>query len=277
VSSASGGAISDTTAGPGGDSPAAGGANGVAGLGVAHAGASAGGAGEGADGGDVAGSTDVAGSGGAGEDHDKIVLFDGSPETFSNWHPRNGGMQAENPWINNGDGTMTVNYARLDDIVSKTPFTNVFVHLEYWSPKYDYSPGTHFTMRGNSGVFLKGSYELTIVDTFGLTPQPYEEEGFCGAINDVSKPLAPACKPGGEWNAYDIEFRAQVCANGVKTLSAEFVEVRLNGILVQQHVAVDHVTQAGLSETCEPRGILLQATSTIVPVSFRNIWAIPRN
>jgi hypothetical protein len=273
--SASGGAASD--AGAGGNSQPAGGSNGVAGSGVTPGGspATAGGGGGVANGGVASGG--VGGTGGvagAGEDPNKIVLFDGSEQSFNSWYPRNGGMKAPNPWTNNGDGTMTV---KGDDILTKMPFTNVFVHLEYWSPKFDYSPGTDFTQRGASGVFLNGSYELVIVDTFGLSLEPGHENAYCGAIHTISDPLVSACKPGGEWNAYDIEFRAEVCTAGVKTTNAEFVEVRLNGILVQQNVAVAHVTQAGLNETCEARGVLLQNVSTVVPVSFRNIWAIPRD
>jgi hypothetical protein len=77
-------------------------------------------------------------------------------------------MTAANPWTNNGDGTMTVKDGG-GDIVSKMSFTNVFVHVEYWSPKFDYPRHTEFRQRGNSGAFLKASYELVIVDTFGLT------------------------------------------------------------------------------------------------------------
>jgi hypothetical protein len=154
--------------------------------------------------------------------------------------------------------------------------------VEYWSPKYNYYSGTYYAARGASGVFMKGSYNVVIVDTFGLSAADYnseELEAFCGAIYYISAPLVfSACKPGGEWNAYDIEFRDQVCTNGVKTKDAEFVEVKLNGILVQQHVAAPHVTLAGMTDTCEPRGVMLQDSGfTLVPVSFRNIWAIPRN
>lgn len=269
-----GGAASD--AGAGGRSQPVGGSNSVAGSGVTQGGSPAGGGGGVASGG-VAGTSGVGGTGGvagSGEEPNKVVLFDGSQQTFNGWYPRNGGKNAANPWTNNGDGTMTV---KGDDIITKLAFTDVFVHLEYWSPKFDYPPSTDFTQRGASGVFLKGSFELAIVDTFGLSPEPYQANAFCGAIHTISAPLVSACRPGGEWNAYDIEFRAEDCTGGVKTSSAEFVEVRLNGILVQQDVAVDHVTQAGLTETCEPRGLLLQNISTIVPVSFRNIWAIPRD
>jgi hypothetical protein len=259
-----------------------GGASGVAGSDATQAGSPAGGAGGVTSVGGVAGAGGAggaggaAGTGGASEDPNKVVLFDGSQQTFDGWYPRNGGMNAANPWTNNGDGTMTVKSGG-GDILTKMPFTNVFVHVEYWSPKYDYPSGTYYAARAASGVFLKGSYRLVILDTFGLSTEfsPEEEEGFCGAIYYVSAPLVSACKPGGEWNAYDIEFKAEVCNDGVKTTSAEFVEVRLNGILVQQNVTVDHETQAGMPTTCEPRGVMLAEMATIVPVSFRNIWAIP--
>jgi len=262
-------------AGAAGNSHTAGGTSGVAGSDVTQAGAPAGSDGGAADGGGRGG---VAGAGGVGEDPNKVVLFDGSQQSFDSWYPRNSGMKAANPWTNNGDGTMTVNYgAGSSDIISKVSFRDVFVHLEYFSQKYDYRPGTYFQGRGASGVFLNGSYKLVILDTFGQSPEPGQEEGYCGAIHYVSAPLVSACKPGGEWNAYDIEFRAEVCSNGVKTTNAEFVEVWLNGTLVQQHVEVERPTQGGLDETCEPRGVLLQELTTLVPVSFRNIWAIPRN
>jgi hypothetical protein len=204
------------------------------------------------------------------------VLFDGSAETFDSWYPRNRGMAAANPWTNNGDGTMTVKSGG-GDIITEMSFTDVFVHVEYLTPKFDYSPTSDWHDRGASGVYLKGSYELVILDSFGLSADDGYEDAYCGAIRSISKPLVPACKMGGEWNAYDIEFRANVCTAGQKARNAEFVEVKLNGKLIQQNVAVDHRTQAGLSETCDPKGVMLRDVSTVVPVSFRNIWAIPRN
>ena len=53
--------------------------------------------------------------------------------------------------------------------------------------------------------------------------------------------------------------------------------VKLNGQVVQKNVEADGTTQAGLDESCDPQGVLLQDHSSILPVSFRNIWVIPRN
>jgi len=158
------------------------------------------------------------------------------------------------------------------DILTKMPFTNVFLHVEYRTPKIDVSPADP-QQRGNSGVYLKGSYEMQVLDTFGFAPA----NDYCGALYKIAAPLVSACKMAGEWNAYDIEFTANVCTNGTKTTNAKFVEVKLNDMLVQQNVVADHTTQAGLDETCDPRGVMLQDHQTVVPVSFRNIWAIPRN
>lgn len=220
-------------------------------------------------GGTGGGAGGTGGSGGSGNDPKKIVLFDGSDATFKSWKARNGGQ--DNPWTNNGDGTMTVK-AGTGDIITKMGFQDVFIHVEYRTPKID-APPADPQQRGNSGVYLKGSYEMQVLDTYNFAPQ----NDYCGAVYKIAAPLVSACKMAGEWNVYEIEFKANVCTNGAKSGSAKFVEVKLNDMLVQKDVTADHTTQAGLDETCEARGLMLQDHGTVVPVSFRNIWAIPRN
>ncbi len=257
----SGQAGSQTTAGAGGTGGGAGGTGGGAGGSSGGAGGTGGGA----------GGTGGGAGGAGGSDAGKVILFDGTPASFSSWYPRNGTMANANPWTNNGDGTMTVKSGG-GDILTKMAFSNVFVHVEYRTPKIDVSPADP-QQRGNSGVYLKGSYEMQVLDTFGFAVQ----NDYCGAVYKIAAPLVSACKMAGEWNVYEIEFQANVCTNNAKTTNAKFVEVKLNDMLVQQNVVADHTTQAGLDETCMPRGIMLQDHGTVVPVSFRNIWAIPRN
>lgn len=250
----SGQAGSQASGGTGGGM-AAGGSGGVpaGGSGGSTAGGSSGGSG---------------GSGGSSEEG-KIVLFDGSAETFKSWKSRNNNQ--DNPWTNNGDGTMTVK-GGTGDIITKMGFQNVFVHVEYRSPKFDVAPADP-QQRGNSGVYLKGSYEVQVLDTFGLQAK----DDYCGAIYKIAAPIKVACKMAGEWNSYDIEFKANTCANGTKNGNASFVEVKLNNEIIHQNQTADRTTQGGLAESCNPAGLLLQDHGTIVPVSFRNIWAIPRN
>jgi hypothetical protein len=225
----------------------------------------------------VAGSTAGAGGGsaGAGEIEKKIILFDGSEEGFSSWTSiRN---SSANPWRNNGDGTMTV-VATTGDIQSKQTFRDVFVHLEYATPRVPANAGNE---AGNSGVLLNGSYELQILDrdAFGMAPAALTE-AFCGAVYGLISPLELACYEAEVWNTYEIEFQAPICDEGNSrqvVTPARFIAVRLNGTLIHRNVDVPHQTQSGQDEGCEPRGLRLQDWSSVLPVSFRNIWAIPRN
>jgi hypothetical protein len=251
------GSVSTAGTGTGGAGNA--GSSGVAGGTTGGAGGTAGGSG---------GAGGTGGMGGTGTEN-KVILFDGSEATFKSWKARNGG--ADNPWTNNGDGTMTVK-GGTGDIITKMGYRDIFLHVEYRTPKIDVSPADP-QQRGNSGVYMKGSYEMQVLDTFGFAPK----DDYCGAVYKISAPLVSACKMANEWNTYDIEFKANVCTNGTKTTNAKFVEVKLNDMLVQKDVVADRKTEAGLDETCDPRGVLLQDHGTVVPVSFRNIWAIPRN
>lgn len=210
------------------------------------------------------------GAGGSGEDPNKKVLFDGSAETFSGWKSVRPNVVG-NPWKNNGDGTMTV-AQNTGDIQSTLAFNDVFVHLEYMSPRWVTAPSDD-QQRANSGVYMKGSYEVQILNTFGMAPA----NDRCGAIYGVRAPLETACFDAEEWNIYEIEFKAQTCNGNQKTGNARFIEVKLNGKVVQTNVDVPTTTQAGQPETCDPKGILLQDHATVVPVTFRNIWVIPRN
>ena len=228
-------------------------------------------------GGTGAGGTGTGGTGGGatgfcGSEAGKVMLFDGTDATFKNWYPRTGGMNAANPWTLNSDGTMTV---KGSDLISKMGFQNVCLHVEYQAPNFTYPAGTDAQQRGNSGVYLKASWELQVLDSYALGQV---KDDYCGAIYKVAAPLVSACKTGGEWNAYDIEFQANVCADGMTTTAAKFIKVNLNGTNVHNNVELPKAaaTQDGLTPTCEPRGVLLQNHGSLVPVSYRNIWAIPR-
>lgn len=236
------------------------------------AGSGSGGTGMGGTGGGAGGTGGGTNDSFCGTEEGKVMLFDGTEATFKNWYPRTGGMNAANPWTLNANGTMEM---KGSDIVSKMGFQNVCLHVEYQAPNFTYPAGTDEQSRGNSGVYLKASWELQVLDSFALGRV---DDDLCGSVYKVSPPLVSACKTGGEWNSYDIEFQANVCADGMTTTAAKFIKVNLNGVNVQNNVELPKAaaTQDGLTPTCEPRGVLLQNHGSIVPVSYRNIWAIPR-
>ena len=203
----------------------------------------------------------------------KIVLYDGTAATFNSWASvRN--PTGPNPWRNNADGTMTV-VTGSGDIQSKMKFQDLLVHVEYMTPVIQPSDtGATGQNRGNSGVYLKGSYEMQILDSYGMAPAI---DG-CGAIYGIKAPSETACFMGGQWNTYEIEFKANVCnASGQKTANARIVKATLNGKVVQQDFEVTRVTTAGQAESCTAAGLLLQDHSSFKPVIYRNIWVIPRS
>jgi hypothetical protein len=215
------------------------------------------------------------GTGGVGEEPEKVVLFDGSSESFGQWVSVRDGRTL-NPWKLNDDGTMTVQ-STTGDIESKRKFRDVFVHVEYVTPEFPSNVNPSGHERGNSGVVLNGSYELQIIDlaAFGLEPTPT----VCGAVYGVTAPLYVACHEQTVWNTYEIEFQAPICDDSNLTMvkaPARFVEVKLNGTVIHRNVDVLGPTLAGQAESCDRRGLRLQDWATYLPVSFRNIWAIPR-
>jgi hypothetical protein len=225
----------------------------------------------GSGGGDVGGSASTGGGGtgggggaGGGEPAGKIVIFDG--KNLDEWiSTRNGGPA---PWTLANDGSMEV-VPGTGDIITKQQWEDVFVHVEYKTPMLPASVGGQD--RGNSGVYLKGAYELQVLDTYG---QPPQNDG-CGSVYEVSAPLVVACFKEEIWNVYDIEFKApDYDANGTKLSNAVVVSAKLNDILVQTNVDVPGTTRAGLPEAAGPKGLMLQDHGN--RLWFRNIWVIPR-
>jgi len=134
----------------------------------------------------------------------------------------------------------------------------------------------------NSGVYLQGLYEVQIFDSWGTSEpmttsdggaiyhQWIEERGVGG-----SAPLVNAARRPGEWQSYQIWFRApRFDAAGKKIEPARFQRVLFNGQLVQKDVNVDGPTRAALS-TPEAAQHPLMLQGDHGPVAFRNIYVRP--
>jgi hypothetical protein len=205
-----------------------------------------------------------AGSDGGTPGEERVVLFDGTH--LDAWMSRNTGGPAG--WQRVADGSMVV-VGGTGDIVSRLEFEDVFVHAEYKTPMLP--ANVTGQDRGNSGIYLKGMYEVQVLDSFGREP---ELDG-CGSIYEVRAPLTVACYPQEVWNTYEIDFQApRYDAQGNKLSNARMLSVTLNGVVVQNDTEVPGATRAGNAEAPGPAGIMLQDHGN--PVSFRNIWVIPR-
>jgi hypothetical protein len=135
----------------------------------------------------------------------------------------------------------------------------------------------------NSGVYFMGRYEIQILDSWGATELRY---GTCGGIyarwiNNQSvgghPPRVNASRPPGEWQTYDVVFRApRFDEKGSKTANATFVSVIWNGQLVHENAEVDGPTRASMLNDEAPKGpLMLQGDHG--PVAYRNIRILDMN
>lgn len=186
---------------------------------------------------------------------DAIVLFDG--KDLSKWQAMNGGQA---PW-KLVDGAMEVSGG---SIRTKEEFGDVQLHVEWATPRDVQGEGQQ---RGNSGVYLQGRYEIQVLDSYQNKTYP---TGQAGAFYNNFPPLVNASLPPGQWQTYDIIFRAPKKGADGKILPGSFTVLH-NGVLVQDHVPVKgSTTAAAFSGEAAKGPLMLQDHGN--PVRFRNIW-----
>ncbi|HEY5061070.1 MAG TPA: DUF1080 domain-containing protein [Gemmatimonadaceae bacterium] len=195
---------------------------------------------------------------------DAIVLFDG--RSLSGWRSAD---SAAGParWKVSG-GYMEV-VAKTGAIQSTQAFGDVQLHVEWRAPT---PPSGESQERGNSGVFLMGRYEVQVLDSYHNVTYA---DGHAGAIYGQFPPLVNASRPPGEWQTYDIIFhRPRFDAAGTLLAPARMT-VFMNGILVQDDVALSgptaHQRRPPYVRHADALPIQLQDHGN--PVRFRNIWA----
>ncbi len=187
---------------------------------------------------------------------DAVVLFDG--KDMSQWE--------------NGDRwTVQDGYAvsKGGPIQSKAEFGDCQVHLEWSASEKVTGSGQG---RSNSGVFLMGTYEVQVLDSY--QNETYFD-GQCGAIYKQHPPLVNVCRKPGEWNSYDILWTAPRFQEG-KLVSPAYITVIQNGVVVQNHFELLGDTPFNRPPEYKPTanpdkgplGLQYHGNS----VRFRNIW-----
>ena len=128
--------------------------------------------------------------------------------------------------VENGVTTSTSNKKNQNHIVSKFHFRDADIHVEFLLPEKG---------PANSGVYIHGNYEVQIFNSYGKEKVTLED---AGSVYGFSKPLANACRKPGEWQVFDIRYRAPRRDDSGKIIENGAVTVWFNVQKVQDGAAV---------------------------------------
>lgn len=168
-----------------------------------------------------------------------IKLFNG--KDLTGWH-----AMGDNQWI--VESGVLKSPKSGSNLVSDEKFGDFKLHIEFRYPE-----------GSNSGIYLRGRYEVQVMDSKGAEPSDVEFGGIYGFL----EPNEMAAKSAGEWQEYDI------------TLIGRRVTVVANGITVINDQAIPGITGGALdSKEGEPGPFLIQGDHG--PIEYRNIIVVPR-
>jgi len=129
------------------------------------------------------------------------------------------------------------------NIISDETFTDFKIHVEF-----------RYAAHGNSGVYLRGRYEVQITDWYADTPP----KDVLGSIYGFIKPNESVTTKPNQWNTYDI------------TLVGRNVTIVVNGKTIVTNQEIPGITGGALnSREGEPGPIMLQGDHE--PIEYRNI------
>ncbi|MBA4053398.1 MAG: DUF1080 domain-containing protein, partial [Marivirga sp.] len=151
----------------------------------------------------------------------------------------------DNQWI--VEGGILKSPKSGSNLISDNTFNDFKLHIEFRYPK-----------GSNSGIYLRGRYEVQIADSKGLDADDGQFAGVYGFLpaNEM------VAKDPGEWQSFDI------------TLTGRMVTVVANGVTVISNQIIPGITGGALdSNEGEPGPLLIQGDHG--PVEFRNITLTP--
>jgi len=180
-----------------------------------------------------------------------IPLFNG--KDLTGWRLVEPG--ADNGWRSQ-DGVL-VNDATHEDGKPRKHFGNLRTEREF--EDFNLKLEARLAKGGNSGIYLRGIYEVQVADTYGKPLDPHN----MGAIYSRITPTVAAEKPAGEWQTLDI------------TLVDRHVTVVLNGRKIVDNQGIAGCTGGALwSDVSRPGPLYLQGDHT--GIEYRNIVLRPR-
>jgi hypothetical protein len=165
-------------------------------------------------------------------------LFNG--KDISGWH-----ASGQNQWV--AENGILRSPKSGSNLITDGTFSDFKLHIEFRYPP-----------NSNSGVYLRGRYEVQIEDDHGTEPV----RNVFSAIYGFLAPIEAMAKKPGEWQSYDI------------TLVGRLVTVVANGKTVICNQEIPGITGGALnSKEGEPGPIYLQGDHG--PIDYRNIILTP--
>jgi hypothetical protein len=134
-----------------------------------------------------------------------------------------------------------------NNLMTEKKFNDFKLHAEF-----------RIARRSNSGIYLRGRYEVQIEDNYNHEPDSHKIGGIYGFLTPSVNPA----KKAGEWQTFDITFVGRV------------VTIFLNGERIIDRQTIPGITGGALdSDEGSPGPILLQGDHG--PVEFRKLTLTP--
>ncbi len=204
---------------------------------------------------------------------DATVLFGKGDQ--NNFLSASGG---EPDWpVEDGSLVSTRGKGRTNHLVSALHFRDADLHVEFMLPEEG---------SGNSGIYIHGNYELQIFNSYGKDKLTQQE---MGSLYGFAAPLVNACRQPGEWQVFDIRYRAPRRDEAGQIVTRGAITAWLNGQKVQNKTRFGeprskyHPFRYGTTPYLKTIWEQQKATSVGPvflqdhdnPVRFRNVWVRP--
>ena len=162
-------------------------------------------------------------------------------KNLDGWHSQ----KPNNQWV--AEGGILKSPKPGTNLITDQKFDDFKLHIEFRYPE-----------EGNTGIYLRGRYEVQIEDSKGKEPASI----YLGGIYGFLTPNENVAKAPGEWQTYDITLigrRVTIVANGKAIITDQIIPGITGG-------AID-------SKEGEPGPIMLQGDHR--PAEYRNIVITP--